>query len=134
MMPSSTGTPTRHALQPLLHLLPGREPRHELDHGGTPRDPARSHAATQRLLGALLEQSELEVVRFQSQPSKGGQGVPDAEIIGSFHLLIETKTSPGMVSAPQLRRHLARFDGSKATVQSLLVLTPDSSIPDAVGS
>ena len=46
----------------------------------------------QRLLGALLEQSEFELVRFENQPSKGGSGVPDAIIQSSIRLLIETKT------------------------------------------
>jgi len=32
----------------------------------------------ERLLGALLEQSEFQLVRFENQPSRGGKGVPDA--------------------------------------------------------
>ena len=43
----------------------------------------------ERILGALLEQSELEFVRFENQPSKGGDGVPDAVIQSSFRLLVD---------------------------------------------
>lgn len=32
----------------------------------------------QRLLGALLEQSEFELIRFENQPSKGGAGVAES--------------------------------------------------------
>ncbi|QDT70979.1 hypothetical protein [Lacipirellula limnantheis] len=36
-----------------------------------------------RLLGALLEMPEFELVRFQNQPSKGSAGVPDAIVLSS---------------------------------------------------
>ena len=45
----------------------------------------------QRLLAALLEQSEFELITFQNQPSKVGEGVPDAMIQSSCRLLVETK-------------------------------------------
>ena len=48
----------------------------------------------QRILAALLEQSEFELVRFQNQPAKGSIGVPDAEISSSFRILVETKIKP----------------------------------------
>jgi hypothetical protein len=35
---------------------------------------------TERLLGALLEQADFELIRFENQPAKGGKGVPDAII------------------------------------------------------
>ena len=56
----------------------------------------------QRLLGALLEQSEFELVRFENQPSKGGDGVPDAIIQSSMRLLVETKTERNGVNLPQI--------------------------------
>ena len=56
----------------------------------------------ERILGALLEQSELEFVRFENQPSKGGDAVPDAIIQSSFRLLIETKTERDGLNRPQL--------------------------------
>lgn len=83
----------------------------------------------EQILAALLEQSEFELIRFQNQPSKGSQGVPDAEIMSSFRLLVEAKIKPHTVDAKQLARHLRRFDDSKETTQALLVLTPDTRQP-----
>jgi uncharacterized membrane-anchored protein YjiN (DUF445 family) len=83
----------------------------------------------ERLLGAMLEQSELELVRFQNQPSRGAAGVPDALIQSSFRLLIETKTSRGTINRPQIERHLARLDEATEQTQVLLVLTPDGDRP-----
>lgn len=86
----------------------------------------------ERILGALLEQSEFELVRFQNQPSKGTAGVPDAEISSSFRVLIETKTKPHTVRKEQLTRHVQRFKDGKEQVQRLLVLTPDSEAPGVI--
>lgn len=83
----------------------------------------------QRLLGALLEQSEFELVRFENQPSKGGDGVPDAIIQSSIRLLLETKTERDGVRLPQIQRHLARLDEATEASALLLVLTPDESSP-----
>lgn len=83
----------------------------------------------QRLLGALLEQSEFELVRFDNQPSKGGDGVPDAIIQSSIRLLVETKTERNGVNLPQIRRHLARLDEATESTALLLVLTPDDVRP-----
>ena len=56
----------------------------------------------QRLLGSLLEQSEFELIRFENQPSAGGEGVPDAIIQSSIRLLIETKTERNAVEFSQI--------------------------------
>jgi hypothetical protein len=85
----------------------------------------------QRILGALLEQSEFELIKFQNQPSKGGAGVPDAIIQTSCRLLIETKTKPNAVRPDQLKRHLKRLDAATETTSLLLVLTPDTARPNA---
>ena len=66
----------------------------------------------EQILAALLEQSEFELIRFQNQPSRDGKGIPDAEIVSSCRLLIETKTKPNDVIVNQLKRHLKRFDNS----------------------
>lgn len=87
----------------------------------------------QRLIGSLLEQSELELIKFTNQPSKGGQGVPDAEISSSFRILIETKTARNMVDEQQVRRHLQRLDRPSETIQTLLILTPDDQPPVIIG-
>jgi hypothetical protein len=85
-----------------------------------------------RLLGALLETPEFELVRFQNQPSKGSEGVPDGIVFSSCRLLIETKTTPNQVGIPQLARHLVRLDQSGEATRVLIVLTPDGSTPKAV--
>src|SRR3954453_10547720 len=87
---------------------------------------------TQRLIGALLEQSEFELVRFENQPAKGGKGVPDASIVSSVRLLIETKTSLNAVDYKQLQQHLKRFDETNEAVKLLLVLTPDDQCPKII--
>lgn len=84
---------------------------------------------TQRLLGAMLEQAEFELVRFQNQPSMGGSGVPDAMILASCRLLIETKTVREAVNVSQIKRHLQRLHEATEINQILLVLTPDNSRP-----
>ncbi len=86
----------------------------------------------ERILGALLEQSEFELVRFQNQPSKGNAGVPDAEISSSFRVLIETKIKPNAVRQAQLSRHVQRFKDGKEQIQRLLVLTPDVNSPNVI--
>ena len=86
----------------------------------------------QRLIAAMLEQSEFQLVEFQNQPSKGAAGVPDAEILSSCRLLLETKIKRGTVNAKQLQRHLARLDQSNEAERKLLVLTPDETCPTAV--
>lgn len=86
----------------------------------------------ERLLAAILEQSEFELIRFQNQPSKGADGVPDAIIHASLRLLIETKTDRNGVRRPQIDRHLTRLNKATETVQLLLVLTPDDVRPTAL--
>ncbi len=86
----------------------------------------------QRLLGALLEQSEFELIRFENQPSRGGAGVPDAIIQSSVRLLIETKTERNGVDLSQLERHVARLDQAGETTALLLVLTPDDVRPSVL--
>lgn len=83
----------------------------------------------QRLIGALLEQSEFELLRFQNQPSSGAAGVPDAEIVGSCRILVETKVQRDAVNRPQLERHLGRLDQADERSCVLLVLTPDETAP-----
>ncbi|MGE0820741.1 MAG: hypothetical protein AB7G75_04570 [Candidatus Binatia bacterium] len=86
----------------------------------------------ERLLGALMEQSTFELVRFQNQPSRGAAGVPDAEIVSSCRLLVETKIERDAVRADQLTRHLQRLDHSKEAMQGLLVITPDATRPAVI--
>jgi len=88
---------------------------------------------TERLLGALLQESEFQLLHFQNQAAKGGEGVPDAEIKGSCRLLIETKVVRNAVSLNQVSRHLTRLRGREA-LERLLVLTPDDRRPEALAA
>jgi hypothetical protein len=88
---------------------------------------------TERLLGALLQESEFQLLQFQNQVAKGGAGVPDAVISSSCRLLIETKVARNAVNAEQLSRHLKGLAG-KETVERLLVLTPDDRRPEAIAT
>lgn len=83
----------------------------------------------ERLLGALMEQSEFQLIRFENQPSKGGAGVPDAIIQSSIRLLIETKTVRNTVRKDQIDRHLARLNEANESTCVLLILTPDDVRP-----
>lgn len=86
----------------------------------------------ERLLGALMGQSDFELVRFQNQPSKGGAGVPDALISASATIFLETKIARNSVRAPQIRRHLKRLDKTSESTAKLLLLTPDDVEPASV--
>lgn len=86
----------------------------------------------ERLIGALLEQSEFSLVNFQNQVSKGAPGVPDAEISSSCRILIETKIKQGKAGEDQLRRHLKRLDRASEKELRLLVLTPDQVQPPVI--
>ena len=88
----------------------------------------------QRLLGALLEQSEFELVRFENQPSKGGKGVPDAIIQSSIRILVETKIERNAVKLPQIERHLERLDEANEMTALLLIITPDDARPTVLES
>lgn len=88
----------------------------------------------QRLLGALLEQAEFELVRFENQPAKGGKGVPDAIIHASIRLLVETKIERNAINAQQVKRHLERLDKATEATRLLLVITPDDLRPTLLDS
>lgn len=86
----------------------------------------------ERLLGALMGQPEFQLVRFQNQPSKGASGVPDAEIISSCRILVETKVARHTVDRDQLRRHLKRLDQTNEHAQCLIVLAPDDAATEMI--
>src|SRR5262249_32453289 len=86
----------------------------------------------ERILGALMEDADFQLVRFQNQPSKGGKGVPDAEIGSSCRLLFETKLVRNALNRLQLNRHLDRLKSSNEKDRLVLVLTPDDVRPDLI--
>ena len=85
------------------------------------------------LLAALLGEPEFSLVSFQNQPSKGGPGVPDAQILATVRVLIETKVRPNELTSAQLSTHLQRLNGTIAT-ERLLVLTPDPDLPPLIAA
>jgi hypothetical protein len=87
---------------------------------------------TERLIAALLEDADFRLVTFKNQiVAKGQRSVPDAEVIASVRILIETKLDRNAVDEDQLREHLSHLDAA-ASNQLLLVLTPDEIHPPAV--
>jgi hypothetical protein len=89
------------------------------------------------LLGAILEESEFELVNFQNQPAKGGEGVPDAVIQSSCRILVETKVKQNAIRANdphQITRHLQRLNQATESRRLLLVLTPDDNCPAVLDS
>ena len=89
----------------------------------------------QRLLGALLEQSEFELVRFENQPAKGGKSsVPDAIIQSSIRLLIETKITRNALNLQQIKYHLERLNETTEATALVLVVTPDDLRPSVLDS
>jgi hypothetical protein len=89
----------------------------------------------QRLLGALLEQSEFELVRFENQPAKGGKSsVPDAIIQSSIRLFIETKITRNAVNLQQIKCHLERLNEVTEATALVLVITPDDVRPSVLES
>jgi len=83
----------------------------------------------ERLMGALMEQPDFELVRFENQPSGGGAGVPDAVVASSCLVLVETKRTRNAIDRDQLERHLNRLEDASERVRCLLVLTPDENRP-----
>lgn len=89
---------------------------------------------TERILAAMLGASELQLIDFSNQVSRGGPGVPDAVISSSIRLMVETKTARNAVDAAQLRRHLDKLAAATESRKMLLVLTPDASPPAAMAA
>jgi hypothetical protein len=87
----------------------------------------------ERLVGAVVGESSLQLVNFTNQSGRGGLGVPDAQVSARFRFLFEVKTVRGAIAGDvaeaQLRRHLDRLDGSYGD-ERLFVLTPDGHEPE----
>ncbi len=77
-----------------------------------------------RILGALLGETDFSLVTFINQP-RGKDSTPDAKIKTGDSIVIETKTKPNEVDTNQVKRHLESVrDG-----EILLLLTPDDDKP-----
>jgi hypothetical protein len=86
----------------------------------------------EQILGALMEDADFQLVRFQNQPAKGGEGIPDGEIGSSCRLLLETKRTRNALNREQLERHLDRLKSTHEKDQTVLVLTPDDVRPQLI--
>src|SRR4029077_1333086 len=86
----------------------------------------------ERILGALMEDAEFQLVRFQNQSAKGGKGIPDGEIGSSCRLLLETKLVRNALNRDQLERHLERLDSTNEKDRNVLVLMPDDIRPELI--
>ncbi|WP_442484206.1 hypothetical protein [Aeoliella sp. SH292] len=80
----------------------------------------------------MLESTDFTLVQFENQIAREGHGVPDARILCSTCLLIETKTERNAVRVDQLERHLKRLDQAREAEQKLIVITPDDRAPVAM--
>lgn len=89
---------------------------------------------TERLLRTLLEDDAFSLVQFRDQFVGGKGSVPDAAIIASAKVLIETKIVRSELPEDQLRRHLKLLDVNQADSKHLLVLTPDSTEPPLISA
>lgn len=85
------------------------------------------------ILEALTDESDLSLVSFDNQVT-GVDSVPDAAIKSSTALWFETKTSRDAVDKNQLENHLHALDEDTTELQRLIVLTPDSQLPDEVAA
>jgi len=90
-----------------------------------------------RLLGAALEQPELELVTYRAQAAAAGKkGVPDGEMRASFRFLFEVKTVAGALKGTaargQLERHLKQLDGDGYATELVIALTPDAGPPSLI--
>jgi hypothetical protein len=87
---------------------------------------------TERLLGALLQSTEFELIRFENQAPIGGESIPDARIRSNCCILIETKIVLNSLNQRQLKDHLKGFDGIETAKCVLLALTPDPQRPTVI--
>lgn len=84
----------------------------------------------QQLIGMLLEDPELELIRIADQVREDAS-VPDAEFSGNFKILIETKVAVGVVDETQLKKHLEVLPNKDIPREKakLILLTPDVNNP-----
>ena len=87
----------------------------------------------ERLLGAVAQESALQLVAFVNQPAGAGASVPDARVSARFDYWFETKTVPNALGAKQLSEHYKNLTvGAKH--ERLFVVTPDAEKPAALAS
>src|ERR1700683_4641047 len=89
----------------------------------------------ERLLGALVEDDNFQLVQFVNQFRGADEGIPDGKIASSCHLLLETKLQRNALDRKkahdQLKRHLEQLKSTHEK-ELVLALTPDDVQPDLI--
>lgn len=83
----------------------------------------------ERLLGAVTEDSALQLVAFVNQPPGISESVPDARISANFDFWFETKTTPNALSAKQMFEHFKNLTEGGVN-ERLFIVTPDPERPE----
>lgn len=87
----------------------------------------------ERLLGAVTQDSALQLVAFVNQPPGIGSSVPDARMSARFDFWFEAKTAPNALGAKQLSEHYKNLtDG--VTHERLFIVTPDPEKPSVLNT
>lgn len=90
-----------------------------------------NNALLEDVLETVLDESDFSLVTFDNQVT-GVESVPDAAIRSSTEVWFETKTARNAVSRDQLERHLKALEEDGASLQRLVVLTPDVEQPTEI--
>ncbi len=87
----------------------------------------------ERLLGAVAQESALQLVAFVNQPAGVGASVPDARMSAQFDYWFETKTVPNALGQKQLSEHYKNLTPG-AKHERLFIVTPDPEKPTVLDS
>jgi hypothetical protein len=87
----------------------------------------------ERLLGAVAQESALQLVAFVNQPAGVGASVPDARMSARFDYWFETKTVPNALGQKQLSEHYKNLTPG-AKHERLFIVTPDPERPVVLDS
>lgn len=87
----------------------------------------------ERLLGAVAQESALQLVAFVNQPAGVGASVPDARMSAQFDYWFETKTVPNALGQKQVLEHYKNLTPG-AKHERLFIVTPDPEKPTVLDS
>lgn len=82
----------------------------------------------ERLLGAVAQESALQLVAFVNQPAGAGASVPDARMSAQFDYWFETKTVLNALGQKQVSEHYKNLTPG-AKHERLFIVTPDPEKP-----
>jgi hypothetical protein len=82
----------------------------------------------ERLLGAVTQETALQLVAFVNQPVGAGDSIPDARMSARFDYWFETKTVPNALGPAQLSEHYKNLTAG-ARHERLFIVTPDPERP-----